>query len=299
MSDVGFIGLGRMGLPMCHNLLAAGHALTVYNRTAAKAEPLAALGARVATSVQDVAASCDVIITCLDTIAASSHVFLADDGIIAHARRNAVLVDHSTITPELARQIAGVAQARSLEFLDAPVSGGPEGAANATLAIMAGGTALGFARALPVMQAYGKVVRHMGNTGSGTHAKLVNQLLTFAHGAAAAEAIGFAERTGLDLDALMEVLRSSFGYSRMLERTFSRVQADSYGAGAALGLYDKDMRIVSDVGTAHDLLLPVTEAVRTILDDAVADGMGGQDIAALLLRYRANGPYDTRTDMTS
>ena len=282
---VGFVGLGKMGLPMCHNLIEAGYPLVVYNRTPVKAEPLVALGATVAASPAALAPSCDVIVACLDTVAASESVFLGPGGAVAHARRGALLIDHSTITPALAVRIAVAARAQGMEFLDAPLSGGPEGAEKGTLAIMVGGTAAAFERGLPVMRAYGQTIRRMGEAGSGTHAKLVNQLLTFVHGAAAAEAIALAQRTGLDLDALAEVLRSSFGHSRMLDRTLARVQAGNYEAGAALTLYDKDMQIVSEVGEEHHLPLPVTEAARSILREALRAGLGTHDIAALRLRY--------------
>ncbi len=297
MAEVGFIGLGRMGVPMCRNLLAAGHDLVVFNRTAAKAEPLIAAGARVAESVAALAESCDVVITCLDTVAASEQVALGSDGVIARARANAVLIEHSTITPELAIAIGNTARARGLAFLDAPVSGGPEGAAKGTLAIMVGGPVAAFEATFALMQVYGGTIARMGDVGSGTHAKLVNQLLTFTHGAAAAEALALAERTGLDVDALMQVLRASFGHSRMLDRTYERVQNDRFEAGAALSLYDKDLRIVADVGEAHGLRLSVTASVRMLLEAAISEGMGDRDIAALLLRYRENRSMGKRPAM--
>ena len=224
-------GLGRMGLPMCRNIMAAGFPLTVFSRTMSKSASLVEQGARAASSLASLAASSDVIITCLDTVAASESVYLDRNGLVANAPPGALLIDHSTIAPELAMRIARAARATEKDFLDAPVSGGPEGAANATLSIMVGGSSAAFDRGLPVMRAYGKTIRHMGDAGSGTHAKLVNQLLTFAHAAAAAEAIALAQRVGLDLDALGDVLRASFGHSRMLDRTLARVQKADYRRG--------------------------------------------------------------------
>lgn len=282
---VGFIGLGRMGAPMCRNLLAAGVPLTVHNRSPGRAEMLARDGATVATSVGELAASNDVIIACLDTVAASDMVFLSTDGVVVHARPGSLLIDHGTISPTLAERIAREAQGRGLAFLDAPVSGGPEGAADGTLAIMVGGESSAYHRALPVLEAYGRTIRHMGAAGSGTRAKLVNQLLTFAHGAAAAEAIAIAEHVELDLDALAEVLRAGFGQSRMLDRTVGRVQAGNYDAGAALRLYDKDLALLARMGERTELQLPVVGAVREILRAAMTEGIGDRDIAALRLRY--------------
>ncbi len=282
---VGFVGTGAMGLPMCRNLLVAGFPLTVYNRTAQRAEPLLALGAVAANSISELAAASDVVIACLDTVAASEAVFLAAEGVVAQARPGTLLIDHSTIAPDLAVRIAQGASARGLDFLDAPVSGGPEGAEQRTLAIMVGGDEGAFARAVPVLEAYGRTVRRMGSAGSGTYAKLVNQLLTFVHGAAAAEAIALAERTGLNLGELAEVLRASFGHSRMLDRTLARVESGNYAAGAALRLYAKDLGLVNDIGEATQVPLPVADAARTLLDAAIREGFGERDIAALRLRY--------------
>jgi 3-hydroxyisobutyrate dehydrogenase-like beta-hydroxyacid dehydrogenase len=282
---VGFIGLGLMGAPMCRNLLASGFSIIVHNRSPQKAEALGAAGARVADSPGDVARSCDIVMACLDTHAASESVFLGEAGVVAHARPGTLLIDHSTIAPELAQRVARVARERALDFLDAPVSGGPEGATNGTLAIMVGGRAASFERALPVMRSYGRVIRLMGDVGSGTNAKLVNQLLTFVHGAVAAEAIALAQRTGLDLDALMEVLRASFGQSRMLDRTVARVQRAEYDAGAMLAHYDKDLTSVASVGSSYDIALPMTAAARATLASAIAQGLGARDLAALRLQY--------------
>lgn len=286
---VGFIGTGAMGRPMAHNLLRAGFPVVVFTRTAARAAPLVEAGAQLAESVAALAARCDVVVTCLDTVAASEAVFLGNDGVAAHARPGALWIDHATITPALAVQLGAEAEARGMAFLDAPVSGGPEGAAKGTLAIMAGGSAEAFARALPVLSASGQVVRHLGPVGSGTHAKLVNQLLTFVHGMAAAEALALAAGLGVSLEPLAEVLRASFGHSRMLERTLARVQAEDYAAGAALRLYTKDLAITREAGAAHGLSLPVLAHAEAVLAQAIAEGMGDRDLAALRLRYSGGG----------
>src|SRR5262249_48334755 len=154
---------------------------------------------------------------------------------------------HGTIGPDTARAIARGLAAGGIEFLDAPVSGGPEGAERGTLTIMAGGPPAAFDRGLPVMQAYGKTVGRMGDVGAGSLAKRVNQLLCFVHGAVAAEGLAFAERAGLDLAAVGRVMEVSFGQSRMLERTLGRVLAGNLEAGAALGLYHKDLGLIEAV----------------------------------------------------
>jgi 3-hydroxyisobutyrate dehydrogenase len=282
---VGFIGTGAMGFPMARRLQHAGFPLVVYTRTAARAAPLVEEGALLAPSVAVLAAQSDMVVSCLNTVAASEAVFLGADGVAHHARAGTLWVDHATITPTLARQLAGAAEEAGMAFLDAPVSGGPEGAAAGTLAIMVGGREEAFARALPVLQAYGRTVRRLGGVGSGTYAKLVNQLLTVVHGLAAAEAIAFADRTGLSLDGLAEVLQASFGHSRMLDRTLTRVQAGDYSAGAALRLYEKDLGIANEEATRHGLPLPTLQHVRAAVLEAIEAGLGGHDIAALRLRY--------------
>jgi 3-hydroxyisobutyrate dehydrogenase-like beta-hydroxyacid dehydrogenase len=163
---------------------------------------------------------------------------------------------------------------------------------------MVGGDADAFARARPLLQSYGSTVVHMGGAGSGTHAKLVNQILTFVHSAAAAEAIALAERTGLDLDALATVLRAGFGQSRMFDRTLARVQARDYEAGAALKLYGKDLGIVAGLAHAMGFPLPVTAGARAMLAEAERSGLGDRDIAALRLRYEWAGPSDEARQTT-
>lgn len=282
---VGFVGLGAMGLPMSHRLLAAGYPLVVHTRTAARAAPVVQAGARWVDGPAEVAANAQIILTCLDTVDAVEHVMLGVDGLVAAAPPGALLVDHSTIAPDLARRIGVTAAARGVSFLDAPVSGGPEGASRGTLAIMAGGPPEAFERALPVLRSYGTTIQRMGDAGSGTLAKLVNQLLTFVHGAVAAEAIALAQEVGLELEPLADVLRAGFGQSRMLDRTLARVAARDYTAGAALTLYEKDLGLVQRLGEAHAYPLPVAAAARAILRQAVQEGLGGRDIAALRLRY--------------
>lgn len=285
---VGVVGVGKMGGPMVRRLLAAGHRVLVFNRTAARTVPCVEAGATATQTVAALAAAADVVVTCVDTVAASEQLFLAADGIVDHARSGALLIEHGTITPALALQVAERAAQRGVHFVDAPVSGGPEGAEQGTLAIMIGGSAAAFARAHAVVQAYGRTIVHMGPPGAGTHAKLVNQLLTFVHGAAAAEAIALAQRVGLDLDALGDVLRAGFGQSRMLERTLGRVRARNYEAGAALRLYEKDLAIVAAMGEEAGVPLAITDAVRSVLRSAMTEGFGDRDISALRLRYPAS-----------
>ena len=283
---VGFIGLGRMGGPMCHNLLRAGFPVLVYNRTPAKAEGLRAAGARVLGSAGDVAEAADVICACLDRVEASREVFLGRDGVVDRSRAGSVAIDHGTIGPDLAREIGADLGAKGIGFLDAPVSGGPEGADQGALTIMVGGSAETFERARPVMRAYGKTVVRMGGVGAGSLTKLVNQLLTLVHGAAAAEALAFAERSGLALAAVGEVMKVSFGQSKMLERTLSRVLAGNFESGAALRLYAKDLDLIDAVARETGAVLPLTGAAGGLLAKAAARGWSDRDVAALIGLFR-------------
>src|SRR5688572_28168924 len=174
---VGFIGLGNMGKPMAERVLRAGFALTVYSRTLSRAESLVAGGARAAASPAEVARGADVVLACLPNVAASLEVFLKADGVLEAARPGLIVVDHSTIDVATARGLHAALSAKGSSFLDAPISGGPTGAAEGSLSIMVGGEREPYDRCLPVFQAMGRKVVHMGPTGSGTAAKLANQLL--------------------------------------------------------------------------------------------------------------------------
>ena len=279
---VGFVGLGRMGLPMAGNLLAKGFPVVGFNRTAARAEPLRAAGATIAPSVGDLVAQADIVCACLDRVETSVEVFLGADGVLGRGKPGMLAIDFSTIGPDTAREIASGLATRGIEFLDAPVSGGPEGATKATLTIMTGGREAAFRAAEGVLRACGTTVVRMGEVGAGSLTKLVNQMLTFVHGAVAAEALAFAERNGLDLAAVGEVMKVSFGQSRMLERTLGRVLAGDFEAGAALRLYAKDLGIIDQVGRQVGASLPLTEAADALLERARSAGYGDRDLASLM-----------------
>ena len=281
-----------MGLPMCHNLLKAGFPLVVYNRTAAKADELVSAGATRAPGVAALAERCHFVFACLDRVEASEEVFLGPDGVVAHATPGTLVADHGTIGPDTARRIAAGLAAKGIGFLDAPVSGGPEGAGQGTLAIMVGGTAEHFDRAVGPMKAYGTTIVRMGEVGAGSLTKLVNQLLCFVHGAVAAEALGFGQRAGLDLAALGDVMRVSFGQSRMFDRTLTRALAGQFEAGAALRLYGKDLGLIDRAAEASGAPLPLTKAAELVLARAKDEGLAEQDLAALVQLYWLGGRFD-------
>lgn len=290
-TSIGMVGIGRMGDPICRRLLAAGYDIRVFSRTMARAQPLLDAGARAAASLAELAGSADSVLTCLDTVEACEDVALAPDGLVTQARPGALLIELSTISPALAMRVERAASDRGLDYVDAPVSGGPEGARNGTLAIMVGGSDAAFARAEPILRTFGRTVVHMGRAGRGMQTKLVNQLLTFVHGAVAAEAIAVAEHAGLDLRKLAAVLGAGFGQSRMLERTLARVASGDFDAGAALQLYRKDVTLLQELSASLGLQLAMGSPAQSMLEQAIDAGLGARDIAALRLRYAPVPPH--------
>ncbi|HVC20076.1 MAG TPA: NAD(P)-dependent oxidoreductase [Vicinamibacterales bacterium] len=280
---VGFVGLGRMGRPMCRNLLRAGFPLIVYNRSRPAVDELADAGAHPAASLAEVAAGCEFVLTCLPTVEASEEIYLSADGLIGHGRSGQVFIEHSTIGPSTARRIAGHASPRGIGFLDAPVSGGPEGAADATLTIMVGGEAADAARAAPVLRALGRHIHHLGGAGTGSAAKLVNQALTAVHAAAAAEALLLASAAGLDPLALLDVLSTSYGQSRMLDRSGPRMVAHDFAGAAPLRLLIKDLRLVREMADETGIDLRLVAVAERLCGACEMMGLSEADLAAIVL----------------
>ena len=215
---VGFIGLGRMGMPMSQRILNAGFPLTVHNRSWGKVEELVCQGALPAFSPAEVVRSSDIVLTCLPDVSTVEEVFLGDDGVVPSASPGQVLVDHSTVGPATSRSLAQAAEAAGATFLDAPISGSVERAADGTLTIMAGGDPDAFEKALPVFEALGANVRHVGAAGLGSVVKFINQLLCGVHSLAAAKALLLGAKAGADPQMVLDILGASWGTSFMLSR---------------------------------------------------------------------------------
>ena len=279
---LGFIGLGKMGKPMTRNLLRAGYEVTIHNRSRAVVEELSGEGARPATSPREVAAAADLVLTCLPTPATVEEVYLGEDGLIPAAREGQILVDCSTVGPALSRQLYAAAQERGAGFLDAPVSGGPAGAESATLTIMVGGDKDVLDRAMPVLQALGTNIHHVGPSGSGTVVKLVNQLLVGINMAAVAEAVVFGVKAGADPQALLDVLQSSFGSSRMLTRGLPLIMDRQFEGGTPINLILKDLGLIHEVGSALDVRLMLGAVAQEAFKEGRALGLGDEDMVALV-----------------
>ena len=279
---VGFIGLGRMGRPMAEHLLKAGHQVTVHNRSKMPEAELARLGAQVAPHPAAVAANSEFVFTCVTDPPAVTQIYTDPTGILAAEIDGCVLVDHSTIDPDLARHLADAAGQRGAQFLDAPVSGGVAGAHEGTLSIMVGGSDQGFVRAEPVMQAYGAKIVHMGPSGAGAATKLANQLLVGVHSAAAAEAIALAMREGLDLELVLDVIGSAFGASRMLERNGRLTLSRQFDGGTSIKLIAKDLRLIKTLASKEGMTLPMAAMAQDLFEGA-QDDYGDKDLAAIIL----------------
>jgi 3-hydroxyisobutyrate dehydrogenase-like beta-hydroxyacid dehydrogenase len=278
MAAIGFIGLGAMGIGMASRLLDGGHEVVVHNRTRERERELVTRGARPAASPREVAESCDLVLSCLLDDEAVRQVYRE---LAEVARPGQVFVEHGTFSPALAREIAQSLAARGGTFLDAPVSGGPEGAASGSLTIMIGGPDSSAVR--DVLGAYAGKVVHAGTHGAGLELKLVNQLLVSCHAAAAAEAEGLLSRMQINPEVASSVLGASWASSTMLDRLLERRKANESGpSGATVGGLAGPQQLVRDLLAAHDLKPSVSLAALDLFDEARTHGRGSCDLTELL-----------------
>jgi 3-hydroxyisobutyrate dehydrogenase/2-hydroxy-3-oxopropionate reductase len=281
--NVGFIGMGKMGRPMTRRLLAAGFDVTVHNRSRGVVEELAREGARPAASPREVAAASDVVLTCLPVPATVEQVFLGSDGIAEGSRAGQVWIDHSTVSPATNERCAEAASRVGATFLDAPVSGGPEGAAAGTLAIMVGGDAASFERALPLFEAMGQNIRHCGPSGAGTAVKLVNQLLVGIHTAAAAEAVVLGVKAGADPEVMLDLISTSYGASRMLQRNLPLQIARSWDPTTPVSVILKDLLLIQEFALDQGARILMGGVALELYKEASGLGHGDKDMSALCL----------------
>ncbi len=279
---LGFIGLGIMGMRMARNLLQAGFDVTVWNRTAAKMDTLAAEGASTAASPADLAAQCDVTFVCVSDTPDVQAVLLGENGVIHGAKPGSLVVDHSTISPIATREIAAKLNANGVQMLDAPISGGSEGAANGTLSIMIGGDAAQVERAMPYLQAMGKTITHVGGQGDGQMVKLVNQILVVGNALAMSEALIFAQAGGLDLQKTFAAVAGGAAGSWMLSNRAPQILNRDWHPGFTIDLQQKDLRLVKE--TADSLAVPIfaTNIVFDFYRTLQAQGLGAEGNHALI-----------------
>ncbi|EGK73038.1 Putative 2-hydroxy-3-oxopropionate reductase, garR [Methyloversatilis universalis FAM5] len=279
---IGFIGLGVMGRAMVANLLRAGHEVTVWARRAESMQPLQALGARTAASPADCARGMEAVCTIVTTGDDVRQVVLGPQGVIEGAQPGCVLIDHSTIPPSVARDIAAALAARDIDMLDAPVSGGERGAIDATLSIMAGGDAAVFERMKPLLSAVGRTLVHVGPTGAGQVTKACNQLILCAFIEAAAEAARLAAASGVDFGKVREAMLHGSAGSKALELFGGKMAGRDFSAGVQSRLHHKDMGIVLGEAVQLGLAMPLSASVWQQLNALMAHGGGTLDTSALL-----------------
>lgn len=287
MSDstktVGMIGLGKMGVPMTRNLLKAGYTVYAHSRSPQPVELMAKEGATEAGSAASVAEHCDVIVTSLPDPPAVREVYLGDNGLVANARAGQVYVDTSTVDPDLSRELSDKMQAKDALFLDAPVSGGVAGAEAGSLTIMIGGTEKGLDKARAVLEVLGERIHLVGPSGAGTVVKLANQLLVGINMAGVAEALVMGVKAGADPDRMLEVLATSFGSSKMLERGVPLIVERNFAGGTPVDLIRKDLGLISDLANTIEVPLAIGNVARQIFDQAHDTDHGQEDMTAIVI----------------
>jgi len=277
---IGFIGLGIMGSRMAGNLLAKGHTLTLWNRTAARAAELRAAGALWAETPRALASQVDVVCTCVADPGALTAVAEGDDGFLAGLSRDGLVIDFSTVGPVATRHLDQLCQARGARFLEAPVTGSKNGAAAATLLIMCGGTAEAFAAAQPILGAVGGKSIHVGGVGQAAHIKLVGNLIIAHMVQALSEGAALAGAAGLNVETLLGVIQSSGFASPFWDFKGKALAARDFSTHFSVDLMHKDLTLALAQGAALGVPLPGTAAIREVYQMARARGQGERDIIA-------------------
>ena len=287
MARLAFLGLGVMGGPMARHLAGKGHQVTVYNRTAAKAAAwVAAHGGASAATPREAAAAADFVLACVGNDDDLRGVCLGPDGAFAGMSPGAVFVDHTTVSAQVTRELAGVAAGLGLGYVDAPVSGGQAGAENGALSIMCGGQESHFAAAEPVMAAYARICRRLGPTGSGQLAKMMNQIAIAGLVQGLAEALAFGEKAGLDGEAVVEVISQGAAGSWQMVNRHKTMLADRFDFGFAVDWMRKDLAICLATADQIGARLPVTALVDQFYKDVQLMGGTRNDTSSLIRRLR-------------
>ena len=283
---VGFAGLGTMGSAMAANLARAGFELKVWNRTPGKAESLQALGALEVASPRELARGSAVVVTCVTDSPQLGEVLFGPDGLAEGLQAGSLLIDCSTISPASAREFAGRLSEQGVAMLDAPVSGGSEGAVAGTLTIMVGGDPADLERGRSVLAAMGRTITHLGPIGSGQIAKAVNQVILCGTYLAVAEGVVLAMKAGVDTEALLEALGGGAAGSWVLNNRAGRMIADDYPLGFKISLHRKDVAIALELARSAGAVLPVAALAATFEDGLIAEGHGDDDNSALARSIR-------------
>lgn len=293
---IAFLGLGNMGAPMARNLLRAGHTLSVFDLVAASVQKLVVEGARAGRDTVDTVRDAEVVITMLPSSAAVKRLYLADGGVLAHAAAGALLIDSSTISPEVSREVASAAAAKGYAMIDAPVSGGTAGAAAGTLTFIVGGEAPALERARAVLEKMGKNIFHAGASGAGQIAKICNNMLLGIHMLGTCEAINLGVRLGLDPKVLSEVMGKSSGRNWSLEvynpwpGVMENVpSAREYKGGFGSDLMLKDLGLSQEAAQSAGATTPLGALTRQLYQLHSGRGYGGLDFSSIVDQLRIGG----------
>jgi 2-hydroxy-3-oxopropionate reductase len=282
MTTVAFIGLGIMGAPMAGNLVKAGFDVIGYNRSPEPIQRLAQQGGRGASSLAEAVRDADVVVTMVPDSPDVEAVTIGEDGFYGVVKPGTLHVDMSSIRPDVSKRVAEAGRERGVRVLDAPVSGGEQGAIDATLSIMVGGSPEDFAEARPVLEAVGKTVVHVGPAGSGQTVKAANQLIVAVNMQALAEAVVFLEAYGVDTEAALEVLGGGLAGSKVLDQKKTKMLSRSFEPGFRLQLHHKDLGIVQSAAREAGVVIPLGAVVSQLVASLVAQGDGGLDHSGLL-----------------
>ena len=279
---VGFIGLGIMGRPMAKNLLKAGYPLVVHSRSQGPVDELVGAGAKAVSSPADVAAQVDVLITMLPNSPDVELVALGRNGIIERVKPNLLFLDMSTISPIVSQKIGKALSAKGVRMLDAPVSGGEKGAIDVALSIMVGGEKADFDAALPVFQAMGKTITHLGPLGAGGFTKLANQIIVAVNLTALGEALTLARKAGLDRSLTLKALGGGLAGSKCLEQKTPNYVSGTYNPGFKIDLHFKDLGLIMESSRALGVPLPCTAVVQELFNALRVKGNGGLDHSGVI-----------------
>jgi 2-hydroxy-3-oxopropionate reductase len=279
---IAFIGLGIMGAPMAANLVKAGFDVTGYNRSPARAEQLASAGGHVAEDIASAVRDADVVATMVPDSPDVQNVLAGQGGVFENAPQGALIIDFSTILSHVAAALAAEAARHGFRMLDAPVSGGEQGAIEGVLSIMVGGAAADFETAAPVFNAVGKTIVHVGPNGSGQTVKAANQLMVAGHLELLAEAIIFLEAHGVDTEAALRVLGGGLAGSTVIQRKGAAMLSRNFTPGFRIALHDKDMGIVTAAAREVGVVIPLGAVTAQLVSSLRAQGDGGLDHSALL-----------------
>ncbi|MCY1125435.1 NAD(P)-dependent oxidoreductase [Frigidibacter sp. RF13] len=290
MARVAFLGLGVMGFPMAGHLMAKGHEVTVWNRTGAKADAwVAKHGGRAAPTARAAAEGAEFVMACVGNDDDLRAVCTGADGAFAGMATGAIFVDHTTVSAAVTRELAGTAASHGLGFVDAPVSGGQAGAENGVLSVMCGGDEAEYARAEPVIAAYARICRRLGPSGAGQLAKMVNQICIAGLVQGLSEGLHFAERAGLDIEELVEVISQGAAGSWQMVNRHKTMKQGKFDYGFAVDWMRKDLDICLRTAEENGASLPVTALIDQFYKDVQKLGGGRWDTSSLIARLRAIG----------